>query len=223
MNGFEWIVPLLSIIIIDIVLGGDNAIVIALASKCLPPRERRLAMYWGTAGAVAVRAALTAVALLLLKIPLLQFIGGLLLIWIAVKLLVEDKDVQCKEAGSLGEAIRIIIIADVVMGIDNVIAIAGAAHGSILLVVIGLLVSVPIIMWGSTFILKLMERYPFIVYIGGGVLAWTAGQMMAGDRIIAGILSNYITYPSLTLSSLVVLLVLGIGYYKNQRGSALPE
>jgi len=91
MNGFEWIVPLLSIIIIDIVLGGDNAIVIALASKCLPPRERRLAMYWGTAGAVAVRAALTAVALLLLKIPLLQFIGGLLLIWIAVKLLVEEK------------------------------------------------------------------------------------------------------------------------------------
>lgn len=217
MAGFEWVIPLLSIVVIDIVLGGDNAIVIALASKCLPPRERKLAMFWGAAGAVAVRAALTASALLLLKIPFLQFIGGLLLVWIAIKLLVEDKDVECKEAGSLGEAIKIIIMADVVMGVDNVIAIAGAAHGSILMVVIGLMISVPIILWGSTFILRLMERYPVVIYIGGGVLAWTAGQMMAGDRMVADFLRIYVPYLEVTLSMVVLILVLGLGYYRNQQ------
>jgi len=220
MNGFEWVVPLLSIIIIDIVLGGDNAIVIALACKCLPSRERRLAMYWGTGGAVAVRATLAACALWLLKIPLLQFIGGLLLIWIAIKLLVEDKSVECSEAGSLGEAIRIIITADVVMGIDNVIAIAGAAHGSIWMVILGLLISVPIIMWGSTVILRLIERYPVIIYIGGGVLAWTAGKMMAGDKIISDLLGSYVPYMDVVLPFLALLMVLGLGYYMNRQGRA---
>ncbi|MEN6325032.1 MAG: TerC family protein [Syntrophomonas sp.] len=207
----------MAIVLIDIVLGGDNAIVIALASKSLPPRGRKLAMCWGIIGAVAVRAVLTAVALWLLKIPLLQFIGGVLLVWIAIKLLVEEKDVQCKTAGSLGEAIKIIIMADVVMGVDNVIAIAGAAHGNIILVVIGLLISVPIIMWGSTVILKFMEKYPVIIYIGGGILAWTAGQMMASDQIIMDKLGVFIPGLEWLMPLLTVILVLVAGYYRNMQ------
>lgn len=222
LSGWEWLVPLMSIIVIDIVLGGDNAIVIALASKSLPARERKLAMYWGVIGAVAIRAVLTAAALYLLKIPLLQFVGGVLLVWIAIKLLVEEKDVQCKTAGNLGEAVKIIIMADVVMGVDNIIAIAGAAHGNIMLVVVGLLISVPIIMWGSTIILKFMEKYPLIVYIGAGILAWTAGKMMASDKIIMNKLGVFIPCFEWLLPLVILILVLAIGYYNKAKRCPPP-
>ena len=212
----EIIVAVISIIIIDIVLGGDNAIIIALASRSLPPEQRKKAIIYGTIGAVAVRIALTGFALYLLQIPLLQFAGGVLLIWIAFKLLLEEKDVECKEGKSLMEAIKIIIVADVVMGVDNVIAIAGAAHGSLLLVVLGLVVSVPIIVWGSTFILKWLERYPVIVYIGAGVLAWTAGKMITADVIVYREVGQYIPYFNLALPALILLVVIGTGYYINK-------
>jgi len=216
LTGLETLAALSTIVLIDIVLGGDNAILIALASKNLPPDQRRTAMLWGMAGAVGVRATLTAVALYILKIPLLQLVGGLFLVWIAIKLLIEEKTVECKTGESLGEAVRIIIMADVVMGIDNIIAIAGAAHGNVLMVVLGLLISVPIILWGSTVILKWMERYPVIIYIGAGVLAWTAGQMIAGDRLVAREVGGYIPYFEWILPLIVLAGVIGFGYHKNR-------
>ncbi|MDD2620184.1 MAG: TerC family protein [Syntrophomonadaceae bacterium] len=216
MTGLEVLVALGSIVVIDIVLGGDNAILIALASKNLAPEQRKKAMFWGVVGAVAVRAALTAVALYLLKIPLLQFAGGVLLVWIALKLLLEDKKVECASATCLSEAIKTIIVADVVMGIDNVIAIAGAAHGSMLMVVLGLAISVPIIVWGSTFLLKWMDKYPAIVYIGAGVLAWTAGQMIVSDKIIARGIGNYIPYFEWVIPLVVLLGVILTGLNKNK-------
>ncbi|HBV95978.1 MAG: membrane protein [Peptococcaceae bacterium BICA1-7] len=212
----EIIVAVISIIIIDIVLGGDNAIIIALASRTLPPEKRKKAIIYGTIGAVAVRIALTGFALYLLKIPLLQFAGGILLVWIAFKLLLEEKNVECKEGKNLLDAIKIIIVADVVIGIDNVIAIAGAAHGSFMLVVLGLIVSVPIIVWGSTFILKWLERFPVIVYIGAGVLAWTAGKMIAADVIVYREIGQYIPYFDLVVPAIIFLVVTGTGYYVNK-------
>jgi len=217
VTGLEVITAISSIVIIDIVLGGDNAILIALASKALAPEQRRKAMLWGVVGAVLVRTAFTAVALYLLKIPLLQFAGGVVLVWIALKLLVEEKKIECQTGNSLGEAIKIIIIADVVMGIDNVIAIAGAAHGSLALVVGGLIISVPIIVWGSTIILKLIEKYPVIVYAGAAVLAWTAGQMIVSDSLIMNYAGSSIPYFSTLVPVLILVGVLGIGYYKNSQ------
>ena len=216
MNGSEIIIALLSIIVIDIILGGDNAIIIALASKSLPPEQRKKAIIYGTIGAVAVRIALTAFALYLLKVPFLQFVGGLLLVWIALKLLLEEKDVKCQAGKNLIGAIKVIILADVVMGVDNVVAVAGAAHGSLALVVFGLLFSVPIIVWGSTLILKWLERYPGIVYIGAGVLAWTAGKMITADIIIAREVGSYIPYFQYTIPLAVLILVLAVGLYINK-------
>ncbi len=217
MTGLEIITAISSIIVIDIVLGGDNAILIALASKDLAPEQRRKAMLWGVVGAILVRTAFTAIALYLLKVPLLQFAGGVLLVWIALKLLVEKKEIECKTGNSLGEAIKIIIVADVVMGIDNVIAIAGASHGSLAMVIAGLIISVPIIVWGSTIILKLIEKYPVIVYVGAAVLAWTAGQMMVSDSLIIKYAGSSIPYFSILIPFLTIVGVLGIGYYKNSK------
>jgi len=219
----ELLIALASIVIIDIVLGGDNAILIALASKNLLPEQRKKAMLWGVVGAIAVRGLLATVALYILKIPLLQLIGGILLVWIAVKLLVEKKEVECEAGTNLFEAIKIIVIADVVMGIDNVIAIAGASHGSPLMVILGLLISVPIIIWGSTFILKWMDKYPWIIYVGGGVLAWTAGKMMVSDSYFANLVGLYIPYFKLVIPAVILIAVLLLGYYKNKAISASCE
>jgi len=216
LTGGEAIVALLSIVVIDIVLGGDNAVLIALASKALPPDQRKKAMFWGVAGAVGIRAALTCVALYVLKIPLLQFTGGILLAWIAIKLLSEERKVRYETGKSLAEAIKIIIVADAIMGIDNVIAIAGAAHGSVLMVLLGLAISVPVIMWGSTFILRFMDRYPFIMYLGAGVLAWTAGQMMAEDKVIYRELGAGIPYFEILVPVLILVIVMAIGYYRSR-------
>lgn len=216
MTEAEIVVALFSIVVIDIVLGGDNAIIIALASKSLPPEQRKKAIIYGTLGAVIVRVALTGFALFLLKIPFLQFAGGVLLVWIAIKLLLEEKDVECKAGNNLIDAIKVIILADVVMGIDNVIAIAGAAHGSLIMVIFGLLISVPIIVWGSTFILKWIERYPAIVYVGAGVLAWTAGKMITADVIIYREIGRYIPYFDLLIPLTVLFFVLATGVYINK-------
>ncbi|KLR75335.1 membrane protein, partial [Geobacillus sp. T6] len=174
----EFWTALLSIIIIDLLLAGDNAIVIGLAARNLPKHQQKKAVVWGTVGAVVIRALATIFVVWLLKIPGLLLVGGVLLVWIAYKLLVEGKGHDDVEAGgSLWEAIRTIIIADALMGLDNVLAVAGAAHGSFLLVILGLLISVPIMVWGSTLILKWIERFPIVITIGAGVLAWTAAKM----------------------------------------------
>ncbi|OWT77202.1 MULTISPECIES: TerC family protein [unclassified Achromobacter] len=179
------------IILIDILLGGDNAVVIALACRNLAPKQRMQGILWGTAGAIILRVILIAFALTLLAVPALKIVGALLLVWIGVKLLIPEDDAhdKIKGGGSIMAAIKTIIIADFVMSLDNVIAIAGAAQGAhadhqIGLVVFGLLVSVPIIVWGSTLVLKLIDRYPLVITLGAGLLGWIAGGMLVTDVLI---------------------------------------
>jgi YjbE family integral membrane protein len=181
----EFLTALLSIVIIDLVLAGDNAIVIGLSARNLPKNKQKQVIFWGTVGAVVMRILCTLAVVWLLKVPGLLLIGGLLLIWIAMKLLIEEKgDEDVEAASSVMSAIRTIVIADTLMGLDNVLAVAGAAHASFMLVIIGLLISVPIIVWGSTLFLKLLEKYPSIIYIGSGVLAFTSAKMIADDKFI---------------------------------------
>ncbi len=184
-----WI-AVLQIIAIDILLGGDNAIVIALACRNLPERQRKLGIFWGVFGAVGLRVVLTVFAVSLLAIPYLKIIGGLLLLWIGIKLILPD-DVddghEINASDSLLGAIKTIIVADFVMSLDNVIAVAAAAKDSWLLIVFGLLVSIPIIVWCSQIILKLMERYPVIITAGGALLGYIAGSMMIRDPVLKGV------------------------------------
>lgn len=207
---------LLAIIMIDLVLAGDNAIVIALAARNLPPPLRSKAVIWGTAGAIAVRTAMTLIVVWLLKIPGLMLAGGLALVWIAYKLLAEhdsgEKEVSA--ATSFWGAMKTIVIADAVMGLDNVLAVAGAAHGSFLLVVIGLLISVPIMIGGSQLILKFIERYPAIVYIGGAILAWTAATMISHEPLLKEFMAAN-PWVSTLLHIAIIGGVLGSGYLAN--------
>lgn len=181
------------IILIDILLGGDNAVVIALACRNLPAKRRLQGILWGTAGAIVLRVVLIAFAVTMLQIPFLKLVGGALLFWIGIKLLIpEDEAHDNIEGGStLLAAVKTIIIADFVMSLDNVIAIAGAAQQAdeahqMGLVVFGLLVSVPIIVWGSTLVLKLIDRFPIVVTLGGALLGWIAGGMLATDVAVQG-------------------------------------
>jgi len=207
---------LLAIIMIDLVLAGDNAIVIALAARNLPPTVRTKAVVWGTAGAIAVRTAMTLVVVWLLKVPGLMLAGGLALVWIAYRLLAEhdsgEKEVSA--ATSFWGAMKTIIIADAVMGLDNVLAVAGAAHGSFLLVVLGLLISVPIMIGGSQLILKFIERYPAIIYVGGAILAWTAAAMISHEPLLKGFMEAN-PWVSTLLHVGIVGGVLGAGYMAN--------
>jgi YjbE family integral membrane protein len=180
------------IILIDILLGGDNAIVIALACRNLPPVLRLKGILWGTVGAIAIRVILVAFAVTLLQMPYLKIVGGALLFWIGVKLLSEDSDSHGEVHGSdrLLSAIKTIIVADVVMSIDNVVAVASAAEQAggehqLMLVVFGILVSIPVIIWGSTLVLKLMSRFPFIVTLGAALLGYLAGVMIVSDVVVA--------------------------------------
>ncbi len=187
----EFWLALGQIIIIDILLGGDNAVVIALACRKLPPAQRAKGIIWGTAGAIVLRVILIAFAMTLLALPFLKFVGALLLVWIGVKLLAPDEEGHGDVQGSdkLLAAIKPIIVADLVMSVDNVIAIAGAAQNagdhSFLLVVLGLLISIPIIVWGSQLVIKLMERFPLIITLGGMLLGWIAGGMLVTDPALA--------------------------------------
>lgn len=187
----EFLTALLSIIVIDLVLAGDNAILIGLAARNLPKHQQKKVILWGSVGAIAIRIVATLAVVWLLAIPGLHLVGGLLLVYIAYKLLVDDNDHGDVKAGdSFWAAIRTVIIADALMGLDNVLAVAGASHGNMLLVVIGLLISVPVVMWGSTLILKWIDRYPIIVTIGAGVLAWTASKMIVGEHFLSGLFEN---------------------------------
>ena len=182
------------IIMIDILLGGDNAVVIALACRKLPPAQRRLGILWGTAGAIGLRVILIVFALTLLTIPYLKLVGAALLLWIGVKLLApddEDDHGNIQSSDKLWAAVKTVIVADLVMSVDNVIAIAGAAEGAggdhkIPLVIFGLLVSIPIIVWGSQLVIKLMDRFPAIITAGGMLLGWIAGTMAVTDPAVLG-------------------------------------
>jgi len=205
-----------SIIFINLILSGDNAVVIALASRNLPPDQRRKAVFWGSLGAVVLRIVLTVVAAFLLQIPYLQFAGGLALLYIAVKLIADDKgEVKCKEAACLSEAIKIILVADVIMSLDNVLAIAGVAGGNWALLTFGLALSIPLVIFGSQLILKLMDRFPVIVYIGAAILGWTAAKMIVADAAIGAMLSSFALLIEIALTAGVV----AVGYWlKNRRG-----
>jgi YjbE family integral membrane protein len=180
----DYLSALFSIIVIDLVLAGDNAIVIGLAARTLAKEQQRKVILWGSAGAIIIRIIATLAVVWLLKIPGLLLIGGVLLVWIAYKLLAENKGHDVKPSENFWAAIKTIIIADALMGLDNVLAIAGASHGDFSLVVIGLLVSVPIVVWGSTLILKWIDRFPIIITIGSGVLAYTAAKMITDEKFL---------------------------------------
>lgn len=179
------------IILIDILLGGDNAIVIALACRNLPAHMRTKGILWGTFGAIAIRVVLIAFAVTLLQVPYLKIIGGILLLWIGIKLLADTDEGhgEIEASDRLFTAIKTIVIADLVMSVDNVIAVASAAEQAgehqLALVVFGILVSIPIIIWGSTIVLKLMERFPIIITFGAGLLGWLAGGMLVSDVAVA--------------------------------------
>lgn len=205
----EFLTALFAIVVIDLVLAGDNAIVIGLAARNLPKEKQKTVILWGTVGAVLIRVLATIAVVWLLKVPGLMLIGGIALVWIAYKLLVEEKGHDVKAGESIMAAIRTIIIADAAMGLDNVIAVAGASHGSIWLVILGLAISVPIVVWGSTIIIKWMERHPIIITIGAGILAWTAAKMIVGEAFLKPFFENgFLKYG---FEIFVIAAVIGAG------------
>ena len=218
MDPSQFLSALLAIIVIDLVLAGDNAIVIALAARALPPQLQKRAIVWGAVGAIGVRSLMTVIVVWLLQIPGLLLAGGALLVWIAYRLLLPDEGQASPHgpaATTFWSAMRTIVIADAVMGLDNVLAVAGAAHGSYLLVVTGLAISVPIVVWGSTVVLKVVERWPGVVYVGAAVLVWTAAKMITGEPLLRAWLQ-----PAPVLAWAVYLLiplVLWAGFVKNHR------
>jgi YjbE family integral membrane protein len=217
----EFLSALAAIVVIDLVLAGDNAIVIALAARNLPKTHQRRAIVWGTLGAIFVRASLTVGVLWLLAIPGLSLAGGAALAWIAYRLLAGDDNGERREirpASGFWAAMRTIVIADAVMGLDNVLGVAGAAQGNALLVVLGLLISVPIMVWGSSLILHWIERFPALLYVGGAVLAWTSAKMIVDEPLVAEALAHQ---PLFRAAIYVAMIggVLGIAALKNRRSA----
>ena len=224
----EFWVGLLAIIWINILLSGDNAVVIALAARSLPPRQQKQAIIWGSVAAIVMRVILTIVAVEMLKLPYLKIVGGLLLLWIAVQLLVpegEGDDGKVKTYGSMFAAIRTIMIADLIMSLDNVIGVAAAAKGNIVLLVLGLAISIPLIVFGSTLVLKVMDRFPIIITAGAALLGWIAGDMIPTDPAIA----NWVNEHSAWLMSLYVapiagaVLVVAVGMMIAKRTPPITE
>jgi len=179
-----WVI-LAQIMMINIVLSGDNAVVIAMASRALPPRQQKQAILFGSLGAIVLRVILTFFAVMLLELPYLKAIGAVLLLWIGIKMLLpEDDEDELDAHSNMWAAIKTIIVADFIMSLDNVLGVAAAAKGSLLLLIIGLAISIPLIIYGSTLILKLMNRYPIVVTAGGAVLGWVAGEMAISDPAV---------------------------------------
>jgi YjbE family integral membrane protein len=217
----EFLSALGAIILIDLVLAGDNALVIAMAARRLPPAEQKKAIVYGTIGAIVVRSVMTLCVVWLLKIPGLLLVGGLLLVWISLKLLLSDEHDDGEHGDGQSQvtlmgAMKTIIIADAVMGVDNVLGVAGAAQGSFLLVVLGLLISIPIVVWCSGLVLRLLERYPQVIYIGAAVLAWTASKMMFSEPFVKEYLGDSAKYTWF-FDILIILAVLLIGYLRKRK------
>jgi len=218
--GMDFLAALATIVVIDLVLAGDNAIVIALAARNVPRHLQRRAMVWGAVGAVVVRSLLTLMVVWLLQFPGLLFVGGAMLVWIAYKLLIPERehadDHQIKVSDTFWGAIRTIVVADMVMGVDNVLGVAGAAHGSFTLVVLGLLISIPVLVWGSGILLRYVERFPGLVYLGAGVLAFNAVKMMTAEPAVQRVLEPHVALLPLVYV-VTVLGVLWTGLSENHR------
>jgi YjbE family integral membrane protein len=218
LNNTDFWIGLMKIIWINIILSGDNAVVIALAARSLPPHQQKNAILFGSGAAVVLRIILTVVAVQLLALSYLQIIGGLLLLWIGVQLLSEndeEEEGEVKQA-SLMSAIRTILIADIVMSLDNVIAVAAAAKGSTTLLIIGLAISIPLVIFGSTLMIKLMERFPIIVTLGAALIGWVGGETIVSDVALKSALE---ANPSLhyICAALGAVLVVGLGKYLQAR------
>jgi YjbE family integral membrane protein len=220
-----WWSALLAIILIDLVLAGDNAIVIALAARNLPQHLQKKAILWGTVGAIAVRSVMTLAVVWLLKIPGLMLVGGLGLVWVAYKLLADQGEGthDGPMASTFWGAMKTIVVADALMGIDNVLGVAGAAHGAMDLVVIGLLISVPIVVLGSQVVLKLVERFPIIIKLGAAVLAFTAAKMIISEPLLNPVfdppqllntVARWATY------AVAIAGVLGAGYWVTRKNKS---
>ena len=209
-NSTFWI-GLLEIVWINIILSGDNAVVIALAARSLPPEQQRKAVLIGSGAAVVLRIVLTIVAAKLLALPYLQIIGGLLLLWIGLQLLGEEEegDGHGKHHGNMFSAVRTILIADLVMSLDNVIAVAAAAHGNSVLLILGLAISIPLVIFGSTIMIKMMERFPIIVVLGAALIGWVAGETIMNDVSLHGALESrpWLHYVAPAAGAAFVLLV----------------
>ena len=208
-----WI-GLMKIVWINIILSGDNAVVIALAARSLAPHQQKKAIFWGSAAAVVLRILLTVVAAKLLQLSFLQIVGGCLLLWIGLQLLSEDNEEEgpSKTYGSLMAAVRTILIADLVMSLDNVIAVAAAAQGNLLLLILGLAISIPLVVFGSTLMIQLMGRFPVIVLMGAALIGWVGGETIASDAV----LHDYaVLHPALhyIAAALGAALVLGVGKF----------
>ncbi|MDO7905432.1 TerC family protein [Paenibacillus sp. JX-17] len=213
----EFMLLLLNVIFIDLMLAGDNAIVIGMAARKLPKETQKKAILYGTGGAVIIRILATIVVLWLLSVPWLRVVGGILLVWIAYKLVAEEEEHTEVQAGtSLWAAVRTIVVADAAMGLDNVLAVAGAAKQHLILVILGLLISVPIVVWGSTLFIKLINRFPWIMYLGAAVLAYTAANMITEEKRFTPYFEEHPTVRY----GLILIVVAGVllaGYAKNRR------
>jgi len=229
-----WI-GLLKIIGVNIILSGDNAVVIALAARSLPQRQQMQAVIWGSGAAIVMRVILTLFAVALLTLPWLKLIGSLLLFWIGVKLLIpEDDDAEIQASDKLLSAIKTILIADLVMSLDNVIAVAAAAGGSVVLLILGLAISIPLVIFGATLLIKLMERFPIIITIGAALIGWVAGEMLVTDAALTNWFTAlgmqykdakpYVYGWSVELLAgalgVVIVVVLGKWFASRQQGSA---
>ena len=215
-----WI-GLLKIIWINIILSGDNAVVIALAARSLPPVQQNKAIAFGSGAAVVLRIVLTVVAAKLLELSFLQIIGGCLLLWIGLQLLTsgEEDEGASKGNGSMMTAIRTILIADLVMSLDNVIAVAAAAQGNMVLLILGLAISIPLVIFGSTLMIKLMERFPVIVILGAGLIGWVGGETIMNDKLLHGfVAANPVLHYVAAAAG--ALLVVGLGLWLQKRGGA---
>ena len=223
--GMEFLVALMQIMMVNIVLSGDNAVVIALAARNLPAKQQKMAILWGSGGAIVLRVILTVAAVALLQIPFLQFAGAVLLIWIAVKLLIEEDESEGHHHAhdNLLGAVKTILVADVVMSLDNTLAIAGVAKGDWTLLISGLVLSIPLIVFGSTLIMKMIERFPVIVYIGAGLIAYTAGEMIDSDAAVQPYLPH-VFHGTPYLGILLVAGVIAYGWwYNNTRGRTAQD
>lgn len=211
LASMEFITALISIIFIDLVLAGDNALLIGMVAKNLPIKQQKKVIILGTVAAIVMRIIFTLLAVKLLAIDGLLLVGGVLLVYISLKLLLTEDSTDIRPSRkSFWGAIWTIMLADFLMGIDNIIAVAGAAYGNMLLVVIGLIISIPIIVWGSTIVIRIIEKYPAVIYLGAGVLAWTASKMIIQDTYVKPFLTNPL--PIVLFQILLIAIVIFIGF-----------
>lgn len=215
----------LSIVIIDLTLAGDNALVIALAVRTLPRKQQFWGRVWGSLGAVALRLSFITVVTYLLKIPFLQVVGGLLLIWIALKLVRQESGAEghVKQGTSLWEAVWVIIVADVVMSLDNVLAVAAAAHGDLVLVVFGIALSLPLVVWGSGILARLMNRFRWIIWIGGGILGYVAGEMILKDHLVHEWLGTWADTLHRPVALALAAIITALGWWYAQGGRRVKK